>query len=87
MENECDSRDSRLLDSTLNPMKYILLSLALLTCLPLTGCVVQPRPYGPRRAIVVEEYGRRPYPGAVWVSGCWVWRHHHRVWEPGHWRR
>ena len=73
-------------------MKLTLLLLASLTCIPLTGCVapgvvVRPRPYAPARTLVVEEYGHRPYPGAVWVSGHWVTRHHHRVWEPGHWRR
>lgn len=31
-------------------------------------------------------WARRPHPGAVWVRGGWVWRHHHRVWVGGYWQ-
>lgn len=73
-------------------MKATLLFLATLTCLPLTGClapgvVVRPRPYAPVRTVVVEDYGRRPHPRAVWVNGHWAWQNRHRVWVPGRWAR
>ncbi len=31
--------------------------------------------------------GPAPYPGAVWVRGCWTWNRYERrnVWIPGHW--
>jgi hypothetical protein len=46
------------------------------------GCVV----YGPPRHTDVVV-GVAPYPGAVWVSGFWVWDGWHRHWQPGYWHR
>ncbi len=41
-----------------------------------------PPPVGYTEVIV-----ERPYPGAVWVRGCWSWNgyEHRRIWIPGHW--
>ncbi|OCX53842.1 hypothetical protein BEL04_06035 [Mucilaginibacter sp. PPCGB 2223] len=64
----------------------------------LAGCageyIVRERPVEP-----VYERPVAPYPGAVWISGEWVWRGDHyermrghwerprsRVWVEGHWR-
>ena len=68
---------------------------ALLLGAMLAGCAVYPhRTYYSGAVIVgstppparVEVIGVAPWPGAVWITGRWVWLDHW-VWQDGYWAK
>lgn len=84
----------------LNLSKAAGMTFAGVISLGLGGCVIAPahhHPYAayPSGGVVVgvapppdrvEVVGVAPFPGAIWISGNWVWRDHW-VWERGYWAR
>ena len=75
----------------------IVLAVATLSALMLSGCVVAPgpqraRPYGvvevdvrpPPPRVVVVPAARRGY---IWAPGYWRWNGRQHVWMEGHWLR
>lgn len=71
------------------------LLVGLSAALLLGGCTIAPYPAyyggavvvgGPPPPARVEVIGVAPWPGAVWISGRWIWSDRW-IWRSGHWAK